>query len=93
MSAAQLLLTTSLLYALVQIACAVAMLLAGLVYLNALGNAGKVTLPEVTGTAAWMWVAALAVGGTSALLVSARHVGGGPKQPTGGTLGRPQAAT
>jgi hypothetical protein len=61
--------------------------------INALGNAGKVTLPEVTGTAAWMWVAALAVGGAAALLVSARHVGGGPKQPTGGSLGRPQAAT
>ncbi|MHB8973444.1 MAG: YeeE/YedE thiosulfate transporter family protein [Pirellulaceae bacterium] len=40
--------------------------------INGLGNLGEVTLPEITHTSAWLWVAALAVGGVAAFLLASR---------------------
>ena len=36
--------------------------------INGLGDEGKVTLPELTGTAPWLWIAALAVIGLASVL-------------------------
>ncbi len=56
--------------------------------INGLGNAGKVTLPELTNTAPWIWVVALAVIGAVAFFVGKRHADGGSGTPTRSSMGR-----
>ena len=41
--------------------------------LKGLGDMGKVTLPDATGTSPWLWVAGLVVGGLAAFVLIARR--------------------
>lgn len=56
--------------------------------INGLGNGGKVTLPELTNTAPWTWVSALAVSGAIAFFFSTRRARGGPGTPARGSSSR-----
>ena len=38
--------------------------------INGLGDGGKLTLPQLTGTSPWLWVAGLVAGGVLALIIS-----------------------
>lgn len=41
--------------------------------IKSLGDLGKITLPDVTGTSPWLWIAGLVGGGLTALVVFARR--------------------
>lgn len=50
--------------------------------INGLGDLGKVTIPELTDSSPWLWVAALAVGGVISFLIAARpRSGSAPPSP------------
>ncbi len=47
--------------------------------IKSLGDLGEVTLPEITHTSPWLWVAALVLGGATGWFLD-RRSGGGPRQ-------------
>jgi uncharacterized membrane protein YedE/YeeE len=53
--------------------------------IKGLGDHGKLTLPDVTGTSPWLWIAGLAAAGLAgALLLEGRRVPAGPVRPAVG---------
>ena len=39
-------------------------------FINGLGDAGRITLPELTSTSPWLWIASLVVGGVLAFVIA-----------------------
>ena len=56
--------------------------------IKGLGDKGKLTLPDLSGTSPWLWIAALAVAGLAgALLLHGRRTSAAPDRPAGPAVG------